>query len=140
MDEIEKIKNSTGRIHGYLQFKKLSDFSPTGKCLSCNGELPKYRKKYCSDECSYDFWKNNIRPFFISWSVIRNDVIERDGGKCVICGSKEILEVHHIRPIKSKGNNTMENLQTLCEDCHNMKHSKKTNIRQMITLDKFTSR
>jgi hypothetical protein len=138
LDEIETIMNSAGRIHGYVQLKKLSDFKPTGKCLNCGGELPKMCKKYCSDKCSYDFWVREIRPFTIDWSIIRNDVIERDNHRCVECGSDYNLEVHHIKPIKDGGNNSLRNLQTLCEDCHNNQHNKIAEIkRKTIPLKTF---
>ena len=48
---------------------------------------------------------------------------ERDGWKCTQCGSRENLQAHHIEPVP-KGTfdptvvHRVENLQTLCADCH----------------------
>ena len=50
---------------------------------------------------------------------IRKAVILRDGCKCMECGkSNTVLEVHHIRPRRLNGSNTLDNLITLCGKCH----------------------
>ena len=50
---------------------------------------------------------------------IRKAVILRDGGKCMECGRSGCrLEVHHIKPRRSNGSDTLGNLITLCESCH----------------------
>ncbi len=55
--------------------------------------------------------------------AIRIDVYNRDGNKCVICGSEKDLTVDHIRPISDGGSNHFRNLQTLCWTCNNKKGS-----------------
>lgn len=50
---------------------------------------------------------------------IRKAVILRDGCKCRECGrGNTVLEVHHIRPKRLDGSNTLNNLITLCGRCH----------------------
>lgn len=50
---------------------------------------------------------------------IRKAVILRDGCKCMECGKSNCrLEVHHIKPRRLKGSNTLGNLITLCTKCH----------------------
>ena len=50
---------------------------------------------------------------------IRKAVILRDGCKCVECGKEGSgLEVHHIKPKRLNGSNTLGNLVTLCGKCH----------------------
>ena len=50
---------------------------------------------------------------------IRKAVILRDGCKCMECGKTNCkLEVHHIKPRRLNGSNTLSNLITLCETCH----------------------
>lgn len=48
-------------------------------------------------------------------------VWQRDGGKCVSCGSNRSLEFDHIIPVSMGGANTARNLQLLCEGCNRAK-------------------
>ena len=40
------------------------------------------------------------------------------------------LHAHHIVPISEGGSNTLENLITLCSDCHKERHSKIGRIKR----------
>jgi hypothetical protein len=55
---------------------------------------------------------------------IMDKVWNRDGGKCVKCGSQENLEFDHIIPISRGGANTYRNLQILCKKCNLEKSNK----------------
>jgi hypothetical protein len=64
---------------------------------------------------------------------VRLAVLERDKYQCTKCGwdrskwSREvprILELHHIKPHAEWGDNTAENLRTLCNMCHDKIHRK----------------
>ena len=62
---------------------------------------------------------------------IRKAVILRDGCKCMECGKTGTkLEVHHIRPKRSNGSNTLGNLITLCEKCHQKTEGKEEQYMQ----------
>lgn len=51
----------------------------------------------------------------------RYEVLQRDGFKCVLCGGNYCLEVDHIKPISQGGENTPNNLQSLCWYCNHGK-------------------
>jgi 5-methylcytosine-specific restriction endonuclease McrA len=49
-------------------------------------------------------------------------VLERDGWRCQWCGSLRNLQVHHRRFRSRLGDDTAENLITLCARCHRLEH------------------
>ncbi len=60
----------------------------------------------------------------------REQALERDGHKCVQCGSEEYLQVDHICERTDGGSNYLENLQTLCKSCHNKKTAESRRARR----------
>jgi hypothetical protein len=52
---------------------------------------------------------------------VRTFVWQRDEGKCVKCGSIELLEFDHIIPVAEGGSSTERNVQLLCEPCNRKK-------------------
>lgn len=64
---------------------------------------------------------------------VRVAVLKRDHFSCVNCGwdrsmlspddPRKMLELHHIKHHVDGGENTAENLETLCNVCHDQKHS-----------------
>ena len=54
----------------------------------------------------------------------RQQVYQRDNYKCVLCGSKEKLNAHHIKSWKDYPalRYDISNGTTLCEKCHIMYH------------------
>jgi 5-methylcytosine-specific restriction endonuclease McrA len=99
---------------------------------------------FCDPECKGKWWSGNVSgeshpnwkggydPYYGSnWERKRQEVRERDGYKCVLCGvtdgaSKLIhgreLSVHHVMRINGFSNptdaNNLGNLMTLCAYCH----------------------
>jgi transposase-like protein len=53
---------------------------------------------------------------------LRRSVFERDGHACRNCGSDENLYAHHIVPEAAGGGNFIDNLATLCGECHRAAH------------------
>ena len=49
-------------------------------------------------------------------------VLERDGWRCQKCGSLENLQVHHNTKRSQLGNDSLDNLVTLCAHCHMGEH------------------
>lgn len=55
---------------------------------------------------------------------VKAAVLNRDDYSCQLCGVKDTrLEVHHIRFRSQGGSDRMDNLVTLCSDCHGKVHS-----------------
>ena len=50
--------------------------------------------------------------------TLREAVLERDGFKCVRCGSDDHLQADHILPQSLGGPHIIENLRTLCRKCN----------------------
>ena len=57
-----------------------------------------------------------------SYRRLCQQVRERDGWRCQICGRSNELQVHHICPRSKLGDDTGENLITLCNTCHRKVH------------------
>lgn len=49
---------------------------------------------------------------------MRRAVYERDGGRCVECGSTFDLQYDHVIPVVMGGASTVDNLQLLCSRCN----------------------
>lgn len=49
-------------------------------------------------------------------------VLERDDWRCQKCGSLENLQVHHQILRSQLGNDSLDNLVTLCAHCHMAEH------------------
>jgi RNA-directed DNA polymerase len=64
------------------------------------------------------FWEGQTTPDKAEWAEVRLAVLARDNYRCTQCGSPDNLHVHHCRARRHGGTNQMDNLQTLCEQCH----------------------
>jgi len=57
---------------------------------------------------------------------VRQDVLERDGRRCQVCGKSTDLNTHHIQPLGMGGSeekDVAENMITLCSGCHRKIHA-----------------
>lgn len=50
--------------------------------------------------------------------LVQREVWQRDGGRCVECGTRAKLCFDHIVPFSLGGSNTVRNIQLLCEGCN----------------------
>ena len=56
------------------------------------------------------------------YNQIRNQVLTRDGWRCQACGAMSNLEVHHKEFRSQSGDDSEQNLITLCSACHTTVH------------------
>lgn len=56
--------------------------------------------------------------------TLRAAIYARDGHRCVTCGATENLSLDHIFPYSLGGEDTKENLQTMCRSCNSRKGAK----------------
>lgn len=85
----------------------------------------------CSPRCQYIIVANKNRGKNITQG--KRLALQRDGGKCRICGFDVIVEVHHITPKRHGGPDKEHNLITLCPNHHTMAD------RGLITEDELRS-
>ncbi len=57
-----------------------------------------------------------------SYEQLRKQVLRRDGWRCQSCGARSNLEVHHKEFRSQGGDDSEENLITLCAGCHSLVH------------------
>jgi 5-methylcytosine-specific restriction endonuclease McrA len=56
-----------------------------------------------------------------AWRNLRAQALQRDG-RCVKCGARDQLAVHHVVPLAEGGALGLDGLTTLCEPCHRVAH------------------
>ena len=57
----------------------------------------------------------------MDWPYLSREIKERDGGKCLKCGSSHKLEADHFHPLCYVYRSRFfrrSNIQTLCKSCH----------------------
>lgn len=54
----------------------------------------------------------------------RETLKDKLGDKCVNCNSDELIEYHHIVPLRNGGTNNLSNLTPLCSNCHLKAHDR----------------
>jgi 5-methylcytosine-specific restriction endonuclease McrA len=57
-----------------------------------------------------------------SYDQLRIHVLQRDGWRCQACGAMSNLEVHHREFRSQAGDDSEQNLITLCAGCHAEAH------------------
>ena len=118
-------RKQLGDSNGYLReldfdfdFEGQKSNSPNTYPLVVKPELEPMKGK--TKKKSITPGEHDARSRRISQEV-KDQVWNRDGGKCVECGSNENLEFDHIIPFSKGGANTYRNLQLLCESCNRSK-------------------
>ena len=57
-----------------------------------------------------------------AYERLRQEVLRRDGWRCQLCGTMSNLEVHHKQFRSQSGEDSEQNLITLCTACHATAH------------------
>lgn len=76
--------------------------------------------KVCEATTGRD-WYYNVYLKSDHWKKVRQETLDRDGHRCVICGGQNSLNVHHLR-YDYTGCEYPSDLVTLCEQCHGELH------------------
>jgi 5-methylcytosine-specific restriction endonuclease McrA len=63
-----------------------------------------------------------LRLDLASYEDLRQQVLRRDSWRCQCCGTMSNLEVHHKQFRSRSGDDSEENLITLCACCHGEMH------------------
>ena len=102
-----------------------SNSSPEEKIRKKKESLKKSNQKYMEmQEDAYLEYKENLK-----WTLVREDILERDGYKCQLCGKKGTskLHIHHILKRINGGENYYDQLLTVCPKCHSLADRKRYN-------------
>jgi 5-methylcytosine-specific restriction endonuclease McrA len=57
-----------------------------------------------------------------AYEALRQQILRRDSWRCQSCGTMSNLEVHHKQFRSHSGDDSEENLITLCNACHSVAH------------------
>lgn len=87
-------------------------------------DYKKYKPEKFSNSWDEDFEGDGVNPNS-EWGSIRIQCFKRDGYKCIKCGSNRNLTVNHKIPPRFGGKNKLNNLETLCKECHESLHNRK---------------
>lgn len=93
--------------------------NPDRHCAWCGTDLPKRRRRWCSDACDNEFGRNH------AWNAARPAALRRDDHRCTRegCDSRLKLEVNHRTPILGRHHefgchHHLAGLETLCHRHH----------------------
>lgn len=78
---------------------------------------------------------SNPAVYAATWRTARKAALNRDGFACILCGSSEPLEVHHIDG--TTRNDELDNLATLCIPCHRKVHAGAVNVNGSSNRESF---
>lgn len=96
------------------------------KCNHCSKEFldsPSKKRKYCSKACVNKSTKESFEPKFTTVrKMMKRRGLIKSCDRCGFDSVKEILGIHH--KDRNPKNNSIENLEVLCPNCHSIEHKK----------------
>lgn len=101
--EERRVQWHSSRKYGYSRYQKIINKAIEEKILL------------------YEYFRREYPP---DWEYRTTVVRDRDGNCCRKCGRKGILHVHHIKPVKDGGLHFLDNLISLCINCHLREHER----------------
>lgn len=104
-------------------------------CINCGKKLNFHNSKFCSQKCVSEYKINLTIKAFLDGNYnnrvkivkcVRDWLLNSVGNKCEKCGWGEVnlysgnvaLDIHH--KDGNRKNNTLENLEVLCPNCHSL--------------------
>lgn len=102
--DVERLKEFINYSSGVMDLFQLIDGNLSCRTLNNRMEFLITKRK-----------RDNTRQKF------KDKIFERDGFRCLKCGSEHNLVLDHIIPVTKGGPDEIDNLQTLCKDCNSAK-------------------
>lgn len=123
--QIERSKSGERFCSKTCMGKYRTKTDPTNTCLCCGKTFytsPGRRNQiyYCSRSCWKKYTRSNGRVYYKQFKL----------SYCEICGfipeHECQLDVHHLD--KDRRNNSLDNLKTICANCHRLLHKRANNL------------
>lgn len=122
-------------------------FAPEGRCEWCGGEITSKRRSSCCCKEHSEAFNIATSPVYYanqgSVGGYRGHILRRDNFSCQKCGELHVkyspydvplpttdgeLDVHHKIRVADGGDDSPENLVTLCRKCHKEIHREESTI------------
>ena len=110
----EILLNSISRYYKFLPCEQTADFP---RRRTSEDALGMIRPKAA---------RTRLDP--LSYESLRQQILRRDGWRCQSCGTMSKLEVHHKQFRSRSGDDSEENLITLCAACRAVAHHPETKL------------
>jgi len=78
-------------------------------------------------------WDGTNSRYGEDWTDKREDVLRRDDYQCALCGSRDRVEIHHIRKHKGNGQHDQAKMIALCASCHRKARNPRSEVSRRIT-------
>ena len=111
---------SGGGEPGERQPRDLAEFDDSVLQVPTRGTAPRFSRKPAREGLLRMTRPSRLDP--MSYESLRQQILCRDSWRCQSCGTMSNLEVHHQQFRSHSGNDSEENLITLCATCHFMAH------------------